>query len=381
MTPPTANAPRWIARLGALDQPPIIGWWWVDDDGAILLTDEPPAPPPADPLADLPPETPQLLGVAPASEVVAHHANLPDLTPRQAEAAARLLGVERSLSDPATLHVAVGAAEADGGRDIAVVSRVLMQHWLGGAAAAGVRFSAIVPSWALVPRGTIEGPVAAAPLGDALYRTADGALPAEPALLDALALKPAVEADSVDVDAALIAALTAPPLDLLSGDYAQRPRRSWDAAWIARAVRVAALILLLSIGIAIAQIVQYRRDTARLDAEAEAAAARVLRPAPALEVAVAQLDARLAALGRGSGRFSAPTSALVAALDRAPGVSVTTLGWRSDGTLSVNLAAPRVEEINAVLIALQGDGWAVTATPRTAPDGRATGDITIRGRR
>ena len=113
----------------------------------------------------------------------------------------------------------------------------------------------------------------------------------------------------------------------------------------------------------------------------EAAVARALRPAPPLDLAVAQLDARLAALGRGSGRFSAPTAALVAALERAPGVSATSIGWRNDGTLSVQLAATRIEEVNAVLLALQADGWVATATPRTAPDGRAAGDITLRGRK
>jgi general secretion pathway protein L len=49
-----------------------------------------------------------------------------------------------------------------------------------------------------------------------------------------------------------------------------------------------------------------------------------------------------------------------------------------DGTFAVTLAAPAVDAINRILVALQRDGHRVTAVPRQSPDGRAMVDVTIR---
>jgi general secretion pathway protein L len=79
----------------------------------------------------------------------------------------------------------------------------------------------------------------------------------------------------------------------------------------------------------------------------------------------------------GSG-LSAPLAALYQGMQVETGISSTQLGYRGDGTLSVSLAAPTVDEINRLLIALQRDGYRVTAVPRQAPDGRAMVETTIR---
>ena len=76
--------------------------------------------------------------------------------------------------------------------------------------------------------------------------------------------------------------------------------------------------------------------------------------------AEAELDRRLAAAGGGPLAFSVPASALYDAMNDTPGVSLKTLSHRTDGTLTTTLAAPRVEDINKVLLALQARGYRVT---------------------
>ena len=61
-------------------------------------------------------------------------------------------------------------------------------------------------------------------------------------------------------------------------------------------------------------------------------------------------------------------------------MQLRTLSWQGDGTLAIRAAAPRVEDINSMLIALQADGWEVTVPPETAEDatGATVVDITVR---
>jgi general secretion pathway protein L len=61
-----------------------------------------------------------------------------------------------------------------------------------------------------------------------------------------------------------------------------------------------------------------------------------------------------------------------------PGVALKALSHRTDGTLTTTLAAPRVEDVNAVLLALQARGYRVTAQPMAGSDGQQMANITIR---
>ena len=62
----------------------------------------------------------------------------------------------------------------------------------------------------------------------------------------------------------------------------------------------------------------------------------------------------------------------------APGVSLKTLAHRVDGTLTTTLAAPRVDDINKVLLALQARGYRITAQPMAGADGQQMANVTIR---
>lgn len=331
------------------------------------------------------PET-HIVGIAPAADTILHRAAFPGLAPRQAEAAARLLAAEQSITPVAALHVAIGAANGDGeSRDIIVVAETAMSGWLDWAQGHGIELDSIVPAVLLVPLDTARG---AAPdmvmrgtvAQETIIRSRDAAFLADPVLIDHILGSEGriIDAAADHIESVMISACEAPPTELRSGCFASKPASWLDGALVRRAAMLAGAILLVSLLIAVARIAVTYADIARLDSVAATAAAAALDPDPPVENAVASLDARLAALGGGPARFSAPLAALVSAMEAQPTVTIDTLSWRGDGLLSVTLGAPRAEDINPVLLALQTRGYVITAQPRSGNDGRALGDITIR---
>ena len=329
---------------------------------------------------------PLLLGIAPAADVTMWRAAFLDLAPRQAEAAARLFAADASMTPAADLHVAVGAAAADGQRLIVALDAAALRRWLAWTGAQGLEPDAIVPAPALLPAPEDGTDWTVADVGgERIWRGRDAAFVDDPALVAHLVAGDArvAEVPPERIDAALAAACDAPPLDLRSGAFARRPAQWLTAAFARRAAALAGAILIVSLAIALVRLGRLHAEIAALDAAAVAVAGGVLRPAPETAVqAIPALDARLGALGGGgAGGLSAPLAALVAALEPAANVAIDTLQWRGDGTLAVTLGAPRVEDINAVLLALQAGGYVVTAQARAGSDGRALADITLRSSR
>ena len=296
-------------------------------------------------------------------------------TPRQAATVARVAATERSLGDPATLH-AVSSVGA--GRDVmtAVVANAAMLEWIDWARALGADPDAIVPAGALLP--VSDEWVAAAVGSEALVARGGLVLPNEPALVEAIVGGDEVVTLSAEaVDRLLVAACEAPPIDLRSGRFAKRRRLVIDRDRIRELVLLAAAIPLITLLWSIVSIVQLDRSTARLDAEtvrlAEAAAGHPVT----LESAESELLARR---GNSAGPGLSPSlAALLQGLQGESAISATELGYRGDGTVSTTLAAPAATDVNRLLVALQRDGYGVTAVPRQAPDGRAMVDVTIRG--
>ena len=184
--------------------------------------------------------------------------------------------------------------------------------------------------------------------------------------------------DADQMREALLLTLAVPPLDLLSGGW--KPKRSWSvdpsmlrvAKWLA--VALAAVSLLVPIVYAI----RLSSDADRADDAVVAMAQKAGVAAPDAATAEAELDRRLAAAGGGPLAFSVPASALYDAMGDAAGVTIKTLSHRTDGTLTTTLAAPRVEDINKVLLALQARGYRITAQPMAGNDGQQMANITIR---
>lgn len=357
--------------------------WWRVIDGQVTQTGDDLGwlhPSAGGPLAE---ET-RVIGIAPAADVMLHRAAFAGLTTKQAEAAAKLLAAEASLSSADTLHVAIGAAEDDCARDIVAVDAGTMARWLAFAQAHGLDMASVVPAALLVTPSPDPDTLVRAQIGDELLlRGTDSAFIADPVLVEHIAGKDRriVDASAEAVEAGLIAACDAAPVELRSGRFARKPASWFDRDLAKRAAKLVAAILVISLLIAVARIGRLYAEIAGIDAAAEAQVAEALASPPPLNQAIPQLDARLAALGGGPARLSTPLAALVSAMEPNTVVGLDSVAWSGDGLLRVTLGAPGNEAINPVLLALQAQGYTITAQPRAGTDGRALADITIRAGR
>jgi general secretion pathway protein L len=276
-----------------------------------------------------------------------------------------LFAATDSQDDPARPHI------------VAVASRADMQHWLLWAQHHGLDPDLIVPAPLLLPEpeaGFVRGQIG----GETVLRGTDLALTADMALPALIGDALVADATPGMVEGRMMAVLDAPPLDLRQGDFAKRVRRAVDKQALGRVALWAGLIMLTCFTIALIGIVKQHMATSRLDRESVALAQQVLPGASDAAQAQVELEGRLAARGAGGRAFTAPVSGLLAAMQDAPGVALTSLSRDPDGMIRATLAAAKAEDINAVLLALQAAGFTITATPSQDPGGRTLADITVR---
>ena len=322
----------------------------------------------------------RLIALAPAVDVPLRWLHYPDAAPAQAAAAARLDALKGSLGDAAALHVVAGQpADAGQAVPVAVTTHAAMTLWTGWLAEQGLTASAIIPAAATVPPPEPGALWLAEVGGEAIVRTDDRAFLSDPELDPLIAGDRSIASlDAAQMREALLLSLAAAPLDLLSGAW--KPKRSWsvDPAVLRLAKRLLIALVVVSLLIPIIYAIRLTSDTSRADEAAVAAAQKAGVTASDAETAEAELDRRLAAAGGGPLAFSVPASALYDALRDAPGVSLKTLAHRTDGTLTTTLAAPRIDDVNKVLLALQARGYRITAQPMAGTDGQQMANVTIR---
>lgn len=314
------------------------------------------------------------VALAPAAAVRIDFAPRPPATSeRQAVSGARVEAVEASLGESKALHsVSVLSGETV---MTAVVDNGIMLAWLDWAREAGADPNHVVPVGALLPLG--EDWTAATFGPERVIGRAGTVMPFEPELASRIVgdLEPR-ELGGQEVEAAIAAAADQPPLDLRSGRMARRRRIVIDRQRIRQLAILAAIIPLLSLIVVIVSILKLNSAADRLDERSLAVAENALGRPVELESAESELSQRVG--GAGYGGVMAPLSGLYSALQAEQGVSTTDLSYRSDGTLSATLAAPTVDPVNRVLVALQRNGYKITAVPRQAPDGRSMVDVTVR---
>ena len=302
------------------------------------------------------PEQARVLLVPPAALVTLHWASYPDLPARQGRAAARLV---------ATPHV------------IALASRSDMQHWLLWAQHHGLDPDIIVPAPLL-----LEAPEAgfhrAVIGGTSVLRGVDLALPEDMALPELVADAAISDVAPGIIEGRAIAALDQPPLDLRQGDFAKRVRPVLDRRALQRIALWTGCILLILLLTTLVSAARQHMEASRLDRESLALAQQVLPNATDAAQAQVELESRLAARGAGGRAFTAPVAALLAAMQDAPGVALTSLSRDPDGMVRATLASAKAEDINIVLLALQAAGFTITATPSQDPGGRTLAEITVR---
>ena len=252
-----------------------------------------------------------------------------------------------------------------------------MQHWLLWAQHHGLDPDIIVPAALLLPEndnGFVSGMIG----GGLVLRGADMALTADMALPELIGDAPVRAVAADEIDARLMAALDAPPIDLRQGDFAKRVRRQIDTRALGRIAIWCGLILLASLLISLVTLVRQNVAASQVDGESLALARQVLPEANDVMQVEAEMDRQLAARGAGAYAFTAPVAGLMSAMQDAPGVSLTSLSRDPDGMLRATLAAAKADDINIVLLALQAAGYTITATPSQDPGGRTLADITVR---
>jgi general secretion pathway protein L len=349
--------------------------WWRVEEGSVAASGD--RSEWADALVDEPDMA--VIVLVPATAAPVHWLSLPDLTPPQAAAAARLQVQDQALGDGAAAHVAAGLPGADGLVPVTAVARAAMAQWLAQLSDHGVTAQALVPLAVLVPAPG-EGRALRADIGGAsLLRTAALCAEADP-VIDPLRVGLAkVDRASDGNVAAWLAELAEPvPINLLSGDFAVRRRSALDPVTRRWLVRLTAAAALLTLAVPLVQAWHFARGIAAADDRAVTAAASVGARGADAAAAEAALDQRLAARGGGPLALSAPLGGLYQSLSEHPAVAVRSLTHGSNGTLGVTLASPRIEDVNAVLKELQARGYKITAQALQGSDGMQMGNVTIR---
>ena len=317
-------------------------------------------------------------------------AKLPQLVPYALE--------EHLAEDIDSLHFALGRRAPDSTRTpVAVVSRSLLDGWLGELRSAGIEPDAVYADSDLLPEN--PGQAVALLEEDSVIVRAPGALPVTlpaDALAQALEIAQSgaestatgarglilytgaaewqhhsaqVEAVRAHFDGIKIQLLTGGPLalfaqqlpngtaiNLLQGQYAPRKDRGTGL----RAWRVAAALLVALVGLhVIGKAVQLRvlktrehqvdvsiRDTFRSAMPGEAIPADPRR----------RMDVRLAAARAGAAGLLPALQALAQASQAAPGTAVQSLNFHS-GMLETKLTAPDAARLDQLSQSLRSNGW------------------------
>lgn len=302
-------------------------------------------------------------------------ASLPDLEPKQAEGVARIRAAEHSLGN---IH-AVARHIGDDNVVTATIATAAMEQGLARLIPRGINPDIVIPA-GLVVEPNPDHVVRAEFDGATVLRGAAFAIPDEPVFRDLLVGDAAVE--DVHTDAmrtALLAASERPMLNLREGIFAKRVRTDWLTAqqrkWL---VRLLGGLVVASLLLGLVTWAKHKNATADEDDRALAAAQKIDPSISDITQAEAALERALAQKGMAKGRFAPLSAGLWRSVKASPNVSVRELRYGADGIMTVVFAAPDANSVNKALIAIQQDGYRVTATPRQDTSGATLVDLTMR---
>ncbi|MES2781324.1 MAG: hypothetical protein V4657_00875 [Pseudomonadota bacterium] len=300
---------------------------------------------------------------------------LPDLEARQAVGVAKLRAAEQSLG---LIHASAGL-DFDDVVATATIAPDVMQHGLDRLALRGLNPDIVIP-FALVLRPNSDGIFRAELDGMAVLKGAQIAIPDESVLRDiCIGSAPIEQIDAETVRAMLLTASAAPLVNLREGMFAKRERTIWASAtqrmWIRR---ILTSLLAVTMMLTIITLAKYWRATSAENETALAAAQKIDPSIQDIEQAESALVNALNQKGLVQGSFAPLSAGLWRSVKASPNVSVRELRFTPDGILSVVLAAPTADNINKTLLAIQQDGFRITATPRQDASGATLVDVTMR---
>lgn len=329
------------------------------------------------PMSDFIPdiEDQTVLALVAPTDVRCIWSSLPNLEPRQAEGVAKLRAAEQSLGlvHSAARHV------GDGDVVTATIAPSALQEGLTRLALRGLNPDIVIP-FGLAVDAIPEAVVKAEFDGVTVLRGARFAIPDEAVFRNLLVGDLIVEPASPDgVRDMLSVASVAPLLNLREGLFAKRERKVLATAqqrkWI---IRLFAAVLGATLLIGIVTLAKYWSATRAEDERALAAAQKIDPSIQDVAQAEAQLDRALQQKGLAQSRFGPLSAGLWRAVQASPNVSVRELRFGNDGILTVVLAAPDANSVNTALLAIQQDGFRITATPRQDNSGATLADLTMR---
>lgn len=346
-------------------------WLRIADDAVVARGEGLPAPPGDDA------EPPRIVSVAPADAVALHWADLPDRSIAQAVAAARIVVSEASAAPIADLHVAVGREDAAEERPIGVVGVERMRAWLNVLAAEGIDPDALVPAPMLLPRPD-QGYVRADLAGHGVVRGATSGFADEARLTELITGDtPPETLDRDAVEAAIVAAATAPALDLRQGPFAKRRRRAIDWALVKRLGWLLAAIVIVTLLISLFRIIRTDIAAEGIEARTAMVAQQGLPAGATITDPERQLSGRLAGMRGGGLGFSRTASAVFGAVQAVPGTELTALTFNDSGALKATVTAQNEAKANDLKSRIQALGFTVAASTFTANAGQVSGDLTV----
>jgi general secretion pathway protein L len=300
--------------------------------------------------------------------------SLPELEVRQAESVARIQLAEQSLG---AVHIAsrhVGDVVVS-----AAIAPQKMEYGLARLLAKGISPDIVIPLGLAVPSDPEV--VSLVTFADAsALRAMDFAIPDEPVFRGLLVGDRAVcVVDRQEMQAALYATSQSPLLNLRNGAFAKRTHAAF-ATTQQRKWMVRLLIALIS-ATALLGIVTWAKYRMAIASEDERALSAAQRVDPSIKD-IAQAESLLTRAVQQKGVATADLGPLSAGLWKAvkasPNVSLRELRYGNDGILLAVMAAPNADAINRALIAIQQDGFRVTATPRQDNSGATLVDFSMR---
>jgi len=304
--------------------------------------------------------------VVPGSDVALHWAELPaELAPAQAMAAARIMASEVSAEPPEATHIAIGCADDDGQRCLAIVARAKMEIWLAEAATLGIDPDGIIPEpLLLTPPET--GVRIFRRAGMDVVRGRTRAFAADPEIAALLIGEEASESVSVeDFERDLGDVLADPQLNLRQGDYAKRRQWKLDKSDIRRVALLAATILLVTLLIQVTMIARYSFAADAVEREAVDRARDAIPGNVEIVDPEGQLRERLAELGGGPG-YGEQANAAFAAIRDTAGIELQAMIYDASNSLQLTAAAPGQAELEALQQRMIAAGLIVT--PGTVRD-------------
>lgn len=329
------------------------------------------------PLSDFIPDVAdeKVLAIVSAADARCVWSSLPELEPRQAEGVAKLRAADQSIG----LVHAVAQHISDDVVVTATIAPAVMNAGLARLALRGLNPDIVIP-FGLAIDAASEHVIKAEFDGITVLRGERFVIPDEAVFRDLLVGDAKVEGLASDqTRTMLLAASDHPPLNLREGLFAKRERRILATVeqrkWI---IYLGGALLAATLLLGLVTLAKYWSATSTENDRALAAAQKIDPSIRDISQAEAQLSRALQQKGLAQGRFGPLSAGLWRAVQASPNVSARELRFGDDGVLTVVLAAPNADSVNKALLAIQQDGYRITATPRQDNSGATLVDLTMR---